>query len=109
MDSVSKSKILRISIKRAIAPYLALRASADRLFDRIESSKSKEVVVDFSGIAAVTRSFAHQYAIRKQSSQKSISEIKVPSSIKSVMVLSTKPVHVATVACKSVKPMRLLL
>jgi len=106
---VSKNKILKISLKRAIAPYLALRASADRLFDKIESSSSKEVVIDFSGIEAITRSFAHQYANRKQNSQKFISEVKVPSSIKSVMTLSTRPVHIATIACRSVKPTRLLL
>ena len=106
---MSKGKILRISLKRAIAPYLALRASADRLFDRIESSPNKEAVIDFSGIETITRSFAHQYALRKQSSQKNISEARIPSSIKSVMVLSAKPAHMATVACRPVKPMRLLL
>ena len=106
---MTKGKTLRISLKRTIAPYLALRSSADRLFDRIESSKSKEVVVDFSGIQAITRSFAHQYAIRKLKSSKSISEARVPSSIKSVMALSVKPVRVSTVVCKPVKPMKLLL
>lgn len=106
---MSKGKILRISLKRAIAPYLALRASADRLFDKIESSSCKEVVIDFSGIEAITRSFAHQYSIRKQSSPKSISEVKVPTSIKSVMTLSVKPIHMVAVARTSVKPMRLLL
>ena len=106
---VSKSKILKIRLKQVIAPYLALRASADKLFDKIESSSSKEIVVDFSGIEAITRSFAHQYAIRKESSSKRISEVKIPNSIKSIMLLSVKPVQVATVACRTVKPMRLLL
>lgn len=104
-----KSKILKIHLKRTIAPYLAFRASADRLFDKIESDPRNSVVVDFSGIETITRSFAHQYAIRKQASRKTISEIRITRKIKAVMRLSIEPVHVAVVVCKAVKPMRLLL
>lgn len=106
---MAKNRILRISLRRSIAPYLALRETADRLFDQIEHDSSKEAIVDFSGIESMTRSFAHQYILRKQKSRKTISEVHVTPSAAAIMDMSTKPVAISTVAYKSIKPMKLLL
>lgn len=37
--------------------------------------------MDFSEIKSISRSFAHQYLIRKRASKKKITEINIPSSV----------------------------
>ena len=49
---------------------LALRSNADLLFDSIEKSKQKQVIVDFSNIEFMSRSFAQQYLMRKKNHRK---------------------------------------
>ena len=69
-----------VRIKEAISPDLALRSRADAFFDNIEQSES-EVVVDFSGVRSISRSFAQQYLTRKRASRKQIRELHIPAAI----------------------------
>jgi uncharacterized protein DUF4325 len=66
------AKIVRVS--EAIAPDLMLRVVAEAFFDEIERSEAKTLILDFTGVRSVSRSFAHQYAIRKKTSKKHLIE-----------------------------------
>jgi len=57
-------KIIRISEK--VSKDLALRDIADALFDDIESLTESAVVIDFSEVTSIARSFAHQYSLREE-------------------------------------------
>lgn len=71
----------RFALIGMFSPNLALRDTADNLFDIIDKSKSEKVAVDFSKIRSITRSFAHQYLVRKNASRKVILEKNVPVDI----------------------------
>ena len=55
-----------IKIKDSIGNNLSLRASANELFDYIESSKNTNFVVDFEDIYTTNRSFVQQFVIRME-------------------------------------------
>ena len=61
---------------------LALRDSAARLFDAIEDSPEAEVVIDFSGVRSMSRSFADEYFVRRSASTKAITETNVPDNVR---------------------------
>ena len=73
------SKIMRVS--EAIAPDLMFRGVADVFFDELEQTESKKLTLDFTAVKSVSRSFAHQYSIRKKSSRKEIKEINMSEEI----------------------------
>ena len=59
-----------IRMEDVIAHNLALRHSADRLFDCIDSLKNTNVVIDFQGVHTASRSFMHQFLRRLERSNK---------------------------------------
>jgi len=73
------SKVIRV--KDAISADLALRNNADSFFDDIENSRYDEIVIDFAEVKSISRSFAHQYQIRKKASKKMIRETHVPEHV----------------------------
>ncbi|MBI5225643.1 DUF4325 domain-containing protein [Candidatus Micrarchaeota archaeon] len=79
--------MVTIVLKEFVASDLALRDSADRLFDNVESVKSMKVTLDFAGIESITRSFAHQYRVRKESARKQILETNVPTVVSRMFVV----------------------
>ncbi len=83
------TKVVRIS--KEIAEDLALRDSADRLFNSIEASKEKEVVIDFSEIRTISRSFAHQYTLRKRDCNKYVTETNVPQNVQKMFRVVSEP------------------
>jgi hypothetical protein len=66
---------------------LAFRHSADDLFDYINSLSTPMVMINFSGIKSITRSFAHQYVVNKTKSNKQIIECEIPLKIKPMFEL----------------------
>ncbi len=58
-------------------PVLAMRAACDELFNYIESLPVENVIVDFDTFTIASRSFIHQYLLRKERSNKKISEINL--------------------------------
>lgn len=79
---MSRSKETAFSLKEMLAPDLALRDTADRLFNAIDVSSSEAVKVDFMGVRSITRSFAHQYLARKKASSKAVLEKNMSESIR---------------------------
>jgi len=94
-----------IMISERVSNDLALRDIADALFDDIESLKESEIVIDFSEVTSITRSFAHQYSLRKKSSKKNISEINMPTNIRKMFdIVENKYEKTKLIEIGSVKP-----
>lgn len=53
-----------IRMKDVVAQNLALRHSADRLFDCIDLLKNTNVIIDFHDVHTASRSFMHQFLRR---------------------------------------------
>jgi anti-anti-sigma regulatory factor len=91
MTSSAEMKTLIISKK--ISTHLALRESANDMFEFINDLSSTPVVLDFSGVVFMSSSFAHQYILNKSKSRKEIVEINVPDTVDKMFALvkSRKP------------------
>lgn len=94
-----------IMIYEKVSKDLALRDIADALFDDIESLTESEAVIDFSEVTSITRSFAHQYSLRKKYSKKIISEINMPTNIQKMFdIVENKYKKTKLIEIGSVKP-----
>ena len=76
-----RQEAITVRIAEKISADLALRNVADDFFDLIESLPSNNLTVDFAGVRSISRSFAHQYTIRKKTSSKLINEINIPDNV----------------------------
>jgi hypothetical protein len=56
---------------------LALRETAAKLVLYVEDLPNPEVILDFSDVRTITRSFAHEYCTRKRDLHKRITETNV--------------------------------
>ena len=81
----------KINIKKEISVDLSLRHSANTFFDYIESLEDKELIIDFKGIKSISRSFAHQYMLRKQESDKIIKETNVLEDVQKMFSVIKQP------------------
>lgn len=72
----------KIVISEAFAANLATRETANKIFNLISRNKSKKVYLDFSNVDFVSRSFAHQYELRKIRVRKNLKEIHMNRQIK---------------------------
>jgi hypothetical protein len=77
-----------IQISRAISPDLMFRGVADTFFDELEQNEVKKVVLDFAGVKSISRSFAHQYIVRRRSSRKEITETNVSRDVSRMLELA---------------------
>ena len=80
----------KIEISKIISPDLALRMVADSFFDKLEIFPEKNLIIDFSGVKSITRSFADEYDIRKMQSQKEIVEVNMPTKIRKMFDIVKK-------------------
>lgn len=93
---MKKAKIIKkqtVQLREFISPDLALRSSANRLFDYIEALPKKSITLDFYKIRTMTRSFAHQYLMRKAKTKVRITEINVSEAVKEMFEIAKKPVQ----------------
>ena len=63
-----------IKVKEKIADNLVTRNSADKLFDYINSQRDKTIILDFKSLKFATRSFMHEYLLKKSDTRKKITE-----------------------------------
>lgn len=82
---------IKILISKQVSTDLALRNSADRFFDLIDSIKQDTLIIDFKNVQFISSSFAHQYYLRKKSSKKTINEINMSSDIKKMFKIVSEP------------------
>lgn len=88
MDLPTKN---RVSIKTVIGQHLALRYSADKLFDYIDSLKNADIIIDFNGVHTTSRSFMQQFLYRLQKSDIPITCINEAENIKKMRDIVTTP------------------
>lgn len=77
--------IMIVRVSQSVGPDLATRNGCDKLFDSLECSPDMNIILDFSEVSSISRSFAHQYFLRKRSSKKSVSEVNVPAVVRKMM------------------------
>jgi hypothetical protein len=80
-------KIVRI--RDESSPDLAFRDSALEFFKKLENMREKEIQIDFSNIQSISRSFAHEYIVRKTQSTKDITEINLPDNVEKMFRVVT--------------------
>src|SRR4030067_2714823 len=79
MSMTSRTK--SINVADMLSANLALRETAARLLLYIEGLPDSEVVLDFSEVRTISRSFAHEYCVRKRDLHRRISEANVPPDV----------------------------
>jgi anti-anti-sigma regulatory factor len=72
---------LILTLRDELSSNLAFRDSANRLFEHIDNLNEPTIIIDFSGVESMTRSFAHQYILNKNKSIKHITERAMPFEI----------------------------
>ena len=82
---------IKIWIDKEIAVDLALRDSADKFFDSLDSFEQDKIIIDFSEIKSISRSFAHQYHLRKNMSKKTIKDVNVPVDVRKMFRIVSNP------------------
>jgi hypothetical protein len=82
---------VRISIKDYLSANLSFRGLARDFFNYIESLPEKKILVDFLDTKFISRSFAHEYLLRKSRSPKRITEINVPINIQKMFDIVSAP------------------
>lgn len=90
---MATSNELTLCLQKRLSSNLSFRHSADDLFEYINSLSESKIMIDFSGIESITRSFAHQYIVNKIKSDKQIIECKIPFKIKPMFELVERQRH----------------
>lgn len=72
----------KISIFDYIGDNLSFRYHADYFFDVIEGAHSQYIEIDFEGVEFASRSFVHQFLIKKEKSCKMIELINQNQNVK---------------------------
>ena len=69
-------------LKNRVSEDLSLRNMVSNIFKAKEFENAEDVLIDFTGIKSISRSFAHEYLQHKEQQQNKVLEINVPSNIK---------------------------
>lgn len=79
-------------LKDKVSEDLSLRNMVSNIFKTEEFQKNEDVMIDFTGIKSISRSFAHEYLQHKEKQNCNVFEINMPSNIKKMfeIVESTK-------------------
>lgn len=77
----------RVYISDILATNLVTRSSVEKLFRLIAKKKSKIIHVDFSKVEFISRSFAHEYLIKKQDASKTVKEDHMNREVKKMLTL----------------------
>ena len=82
---------MNISVKEKISANLALRRSVEDFYDYLSSLSNEEIIIDFAEIKSISRSFAHEYIIRKKDFPKKINEINIPENVRRMFKVVSEP------------------
>ncbi|VUT27724.1 MAG: hypothetical protein SYNGOMJ08_00274 [Candidatus Syntrophoarchaeum sp. GoM_oil] len=99
-----------IWVAEYISQHLAFRDSADDFFSYMNNFDESDLIIDFSGVESITRSFAHQYMKNKEKTKKRITERNIHSNVMQMFELvkkqkseqvriNTEPIEVVDVVC----------
>lgn len=79
-----------VMIKDEINPSLEMNTAADDFLNQVNEIDDDEILVDFTGIVFISRSFAQSYFSKKNKLDKKIDEINVPDEVKPLVELIKK-------------------
>ncbi len=79
-----------IKVSERVADNLATRRAADELFDFIQARPGKAVILNFRRVEFMSRSFAHEYLLKKKETRKRIVEKNMVSSVKRMFTFVKK-------------------
>lgn len=79
-----------IKIEKHIHKTLGMNISAKELFEEINNSPNPNIVIDFTGIIAMGRSFAQEYIYQKMKSDKNIYEENLPEDVEKMFEVVKK-------------------
>jgi hypothetical protein len=80
--STSSKKIL---VRTSVAKDLVTRNAATEFFKKLKKIKSDTVVLDFTGVVFMSRSFADEYIIQKNNFKTDINEINMPDTVEKTL------------------------
>ena len=81
------SRTKTINVADVLTANLALRETAARLLLYIEGLPDAEVILDFSEVRTISRSFAHEYCMRKRDLHRRIREANVSPDVAKMFVV----------------------
>lgn len=76
--STSSKKIL---VRTSVARDLVTRNAATEFFKKLKKIKSDNIVLDFTGVIFMSRSFADEYITQKNTFKTDINEINMPDTV----------------------------
>lgn len=79
------NKTPKIVLKDFLSKDLSLRDLNKNLFNEISKLDSKEVILDFSDVLSMSRSFAQEYSLRKKLSKIKIIEKNQSKNVKAML------------------------
>lgn len=82
----------RVDVRKDVGTLLMLRSTVAPLFRKIARFDARRVIIDFSGVEFMSRSFADEYLTAKAASQKAIEEIDMPDQVRRMIELVSKRV-----------------
>lgn len=78
-----------IHVSARIATNLVTRNAADELIDFVKAMPSKKVTLDFKNVEFASRSFAHEYSLKKKKSNKIFIEKNMVVAVKKMFKLTS--------------------
>lgn len=79
-----------VRIKEEINSSLEMNTAADDFLNKVNELDDNEILIDFTGIVFISRSFAQSYFSKKNKLDKNIDEINVPDDVKPLVDLIKK-------------------
>ena len=76
-----KNDKTEIKIKEVINSNLGMNSSARNLFKELNETPKKNIIIDFSDVIFMSRSFTQEYLYQKYKTDKKINEINVPDDV----------------------------
>jgi non-ribosomal peptide synthetase component E (peptide arylation enzyme) len=78
-----------IHVSERIATNLVTRNTADELIDFVRAIPGKEVIIDFKNVEFASRSFAHEYSVKKRKVHKILIEKNMSSAVKKMFAIAS--------------------
>ena len=81
---------MKIMMKKLLSSSLNSVFAVEQLFEEINKTEDKNIILDFSGIQFVALSFAQAYVANKKQTEKNITEIHVNEENKIMLSITKK-------------------
>jgi anti-anti-sigma regulatory factor len=81
-----------INISAEINKSLELNTNASDLIDKINKLEDDDIIIDFSNVYFISRTFAQAYYASKKRSSKKITEINLSDDVKPMMEMIEKQI-----------------